>query len=354
MAVADRVRIGIIGSGGIAGAHMHAYAQIPEAQVVAVCDVLPGRAQQFIERHGILGARAYTDHRAMLEADFDAVSVCTFNQAHHRPTVDALTAGKHVICEKPMAVTLQQAVEMADAADANGRMLTIGFQSRYDPNIEMVKRVASSGDLGEVYYFETGGGRRRGIPGGTFVKSETAGGGAILDIGCYSIDTAMHLMDHPRPKSVSAVTAAPFGAGPRWREAGFDVEDFGAAWVRFDGGAVFLFKISWAMHADSLGPCLFLGTKGGLKIEAGGGLGDDTIDKVEVFSDLDGRPVRTELPLQRGGGRAFLRKMQAFVTAVQAGGPAPIPGRQILRSMAIIDGIYRSAAQGREVDVAAV
>ena len=354
IAVAGRVRIGIIGSGGIAGAHMHAYAQIPEAQVVAVCDVLPGRAHQFIERHGLEGARAFTDHRAMLEGDFDAVSVCTFNQAHHQPTVDALAAGKHVICEKPMAVTLGQAVAMADAADANKRILTIGFQSRYEPNIEMVKRVAASGELGEVYYFETGGGRQRGIPGGTFVHQATAGGGAILDIGCYSIDTAMHLMDHPRPTTVSAVTAAPFGGSPRWREAGFDVEDFGAAWVRFESGAVFLFKISWAMHADSLGPCLFLGTRGGLRIGATGGLGDDTIDKVEFFTDLDGRPVRTELPLQRGGGRAFLRKMAAFVTAVQTGGPAPIPGRQVLRSMAIVDGIYRSAAQGREVGVAAV
>ena len=346
------VRIGIIGSGGIAGAHVRGYAAIPEAQVTAVCDVVEGRAAGFIERHGLSGARPYTDHRAMLQGDLDAVSVCTFNRAHCRPTVDALRAGKHVICEKPMATTLAEAVEMVEAAEQAGAILTIGFQSRYDPNIESAKAVAASGQLGDVYYCETGGGRRRGIPGGSFIKQATAGGGAILDIGCYSIDTAMHLLDHPRPLTVSAMTAAPFASRAPYRDWGVEVEDFGAAWVRLEGGAVFCFKIAWSMHADSLGSSLLLGTAGGLRIEAPGGLGDDGVTRMEVFSDLDGEPARTELPLRRQrGDRAFLRKMQAFVHAVGSGGPAPIPGRQVLRSMAIIDGIYRSAALGREVEV---
>jgi len=356
MQVADRpVRIGIIGSGGIAGAHMEAYGRIPEAAVVAVCDVVPGRAQEFIARNGLEGARAYTDHRALLEGDLDGVSVCTFNRAHCQPTVDALRAGKHVICEKPMAVTLGEAVAMADAADAAQRILSIGFQSRYDPNIELAKRVAASGALGEVYYAETGGGRRRGIPGGSFVKQATAGGGAILDIGCYSIDTVMHLLDHPRPVSVSAMTCAPFARRPPYAQWGVEVEDFGAAWVRFDTGCIFLFKISWAAHTDSLGASLLLGTEAGLKLEAPGGLGDDGVTRMELFHDLDGEPVRTELPVRRDRfSRAFLRKMQEFVRAVQTGGPAPIPGRQVLRSMGIIDGIYRSAAAGREVEVPAL
>jgi predicted dehydrogenase len=363
---ARTVRIGIIGSGGIAAAHAERYRRIPGVEVVAVCDVVPGRAQAFIERHG-LAARAYDDHRRLLEADLDGVSVCTFNRAHHGPTVDALRAGKHVLVEKPMAVTLAEAVEMAEAAARAGRILTIGFQSRYEPEIEICKRVMDSGALGRVYYVETGGGRRRGIPGGTFIRRETAGGGAILDIGCYSLDTAMHLLGHPRPLTVSAAIANPFGRsaeyaraqgagwGGGWDPATFDVEDFGVAFVRLEGDITLVFKIAWAMHTDSLGKTQFLGDRGGLQIDASGGTGDEGVRALTLFHDEAGGPARTELPLgRRRNTDAFLRKLEEFVRAIREGLPAPIPGSQVLRSMAIIDGIYRSAEAEREVDVPAV
>lgn len=361
------VRIGIIGSGGIAGAHADSYKQIPEAEVIAVCDVVPGRAQAFIDRYGFT-ATPYEDHRRMLESDIDAVSVCTFNMAHHQPTVDALRAGKHVLLEKPMAADLPQAVEMAEAAERAHRILSIGFQSRYDPDVMLCKRVVDSGRLGKVYYVETGGGRRRGIPGGSFIRKETAGGGAILDIGCYSIDTVMHLLGHPRPLTVSAMTGNLFGRskayvaaqgagwGGGWDADAFAVEDFGAAFVRLEGDITFVFKISWAAHTDSLGKAQFLGDQAGLQIEASGGLGDAGVQAIALFHNEDGSPARTELPVsgRRRGVNTFLRKVQEFVHAVQAGGPAPIPGSQVVRSMAIIDGIYRSAQRGREVEVPAV
>jgi predicted dehydrogenase len=165
----------------------------------------------------------------------------------------------------------------------------------------------------------------------------------------------MHLLGHPRALAVSALTAAPFARREPYREWGVEVEDFGAAWVRLETGAVFVFKISWAMHAESLGASLLLGSEAGLRLEAGGGLGDAGVARMELFRDLDGQPVRTELPVRAAReSRAFLRKMEDFVRAVQTGGPAPIPGRQVLRSMAIIDAIYRSAAAGREVEVPAV
>jgi predicted dehydrogenase len=367
VASARPVRIGIIGSGGIASAHVGCYKQIPEAQVVAVCDVVPGRAKAFIERHG-LDAVAYEDHRHLLEADVDAVSVCTFNAAHHRPTVDALRSGRHVLLEKPMAVTLREAVEMVEAAEQHGVILSVGFQSRYDPDVQTCKRIVDSGVLGRIYYAETGGGRSRGIPGGTFIRKETAGGGAVLDIGCYSVDTAMYLLGNPRPLTVSAMTANPFGRSPAyaaaqgagwgggWDPASFDVEDFGVALVRLEGGITFVFKISWAVHTDSLGKSQFLGDLGGLQVDAPGGLGDAGVRAIAVFRDEGGRLARTEVPVagRRRGSDPFLRKVQEFVRAVREGGPAPIPGREVLRGMAILDGIYRSAELGREVEVAGV
>ena len=342
------VRIGIIGSGGIAEAHADSYRQIPEAEVVAVCDIVPGRAQAFIDRCGFQ-ARAYDDHRKMLESDIDGVSICTFNMAHHQPTVDALTAGRHVLLEKPMAVTLGQAVEMRDAAERAGRILSIGFQSRYDPDIMLCKEIVDSGELGKIYYVETGGGRRRGIPGGTFIRKETAGGGAILDIGCYSIDTVMHALGNPKPLTVSATTSNYFGTSPEYTPGGwgggfdyrdFSVEDFGVAFIRLEGGITFVFKIAWAMHMDTLGPTIFLGTKAGFNLSTR-----------RIFHETDKMQAQTELQFPGGNVDHQFRKVETFAAAIRDGGANPVPAEEILASEAIIDGIYRSAEAGHEVHI---
>ena len=125
----------------------------------------PGAAESFIKAQGLDGARAFTDHRELLEFGVDAVSICTPNVAHHETSIDALNAGVHVLVEKPMAVTLEQAIDMVRTAKRTGRLLSVGFQPRYDPNMQMIKEIVRSGQLGTVYYVETGGGRRRGMPG---------------------------------------------------------------------------------------------------------------------------------------------------------------------------------------------
>ncbi|HEX6971388.1 MAG TPA: Gfo/Idh/MocA family oxidoreductase, partial [Limnochordia bacterium] len=298
----EEVRIGIIGTGGIAGVHAENYKKTPGARVVAACDVVPGKAEAFLARFGFDDARAFTDHRQMLEEPIDAVSVCTPNAFHAQTAIDALAAGKHVLVEKPMSVTLAEGVEMVRAARAAGRILSVGFQSRYSRTVTAAREIVQSGGLGRVYYVETGGGRRKGIPGGSFVSKATAGGGAVLDIGCYSLDTAMFVLGHPRPLTVSAYLSAHFGTSPVYSRTAswggvdpdrFDVEDFGAAMVRLEGDICLMFKISWAMHLDTLGPSLWLGTEGGLKLS----------DGLEIFHDRFGRDGRTELPINRRGGR---------------------------------------------------
>ena len=351
--VAETVRIGIIGSGGIAGAHANAYKQMPDVSVVAVADVIPGKAAAFVETRGLQGARAYDDHRQLLELDIDGVSVCTPNVAHHRTAVDALRAGKHVLTEKPMAVTLEQAVEMARTAKHTGKILTIGFQPRYEPNMQLIKRIVQSGELGKVYYVETGGGRRRGMPGGTFIRKDLAGAGAMADIGCYSLDLALDALGYPRPLTVSAMTANHFGTSPRYHRdaANFEVEDFGVALVRLEGGVTLTFKISWAMHMDTLGATMFLGTDAGLKVTAGGGVWDGGVNSITLYHDLLGQHTESPIPLQRHNVQIFYEKVRAFVDAIKTNGPAPIPGEQIVRNQAVIDGILRSAELGREVQI---
>ena len=356
--MAKTLKIGIIGSGGIAGAHAGSYKQMNDVEVVAVCDVIPGKATAFIRDHGLEQATPYEDHNKMLELDLDGVSICTPNVAHHRTSVDALNAGKNVLVEKPMAVTLEQAVEMARTAKRSGKILTIGFQPRYDPNMQMVKQIVQSGKLGNVYYVETGGGRRRGMPGGTFIRKDLAGAGAMADIGCYSIDMAMNAIGYPKPLTVSSYTSNHFGTNPAYHgEASrFEVEDFGVALIRLEGGAVLNFKISWAMHMDTLGATMFLGTDAGLKVTPAGsgpwsGVWDGGVGSVTMFHDLLGQHTDTAIPVQRHNVQIFYQKVRDFVEAVRDGRPAPIPGEQILRNQAIIDGVLRSSAEGREVSV---
>ncbi|WEG14687.1 Gfo/Idh/MocA family oxidoreductase [Pullulanibacillus sp. KACC 23026] len=355
--MSNKIRIGIIGSGGIAGSHAKAYKQMEDVEIVAVQDIIPGKAEAFISRWEINGAVGFQDHLELLKLDLDGVSICTPNNAHHRTSIAALTAGKNVLVEKPLAVTLQQGIEMVQAAKKSGKLLTVGFQPRYDPNMKAVKEIVQT-QLGDVYYVQTGGGRRRGMPGGTFINKELAGAGAMADIGCYSLDLALNALDYPKPLTVSAYTSNHFGTNPFYHPEAdrFEVEDFGVALVRLEGDKVLNFKISWAMHMDSLGPTLFLGKEAGLKLTPAGngpwsGVWDGGIGSVELFHDFKGHHVDTTIPVQEHAIDIFYEKVRDFVVAIKEGKGAPIPAEQILFNQAIIDGVLRSSEQGREVTI---
>ncbi|MCY0901522.1 MAG: Gfo/Idh/MocA family oxidoreductase [Firmicutes bacterium] len=354
----DKLRIGIIGAGGIAGAHAYAYQRMDDVEVIAAADVVPGRAAEFLGRYGFHQGQAFEDYRDLLQLDLDGVSICTPNVAHFQTAVDALTAGKHVLVEKPLSFTLAQATEMVRTSKQRDRMLTVGFQPRYDPNMKLVRDIVRSGVLGQVYYLQTGGGRRRGMPGGTFIRKELAGSGAIADIGCYSLDLVLDALDYPLPLTVSAFTSNHFGTNPAYHAEAdrFDVEDFGVALVRLEGDIVLNFKIAWAMHMDTLGPTLFLGTDAGLRLTPSstgpwGGIWDGGIGSITLFADQFGQHTETIVPVKEHEVDRFYEKVRDFVMAIREGRPAPIPAEQILRNQAIIDGVLQSAALGREVAI---
>ena len=142
------------------------------------------------KRQGVEGVHFYRDHKELIdnEPDLDAVSVCTYNTQHAAPAIYALEHGVNVLLEKPFTVTLDEAVEVMRAEKKSGKLLSIGFQPRGDENMKMIKKIVESGALGDIYYIQTGGGRRRGIPNSTFIEKSTAGIGALGDIGCYSLD----------------------------------------------------------------------------------------------------------------------------------------------------------------------
>ena len=280
------MRIGIIGCGGIANSHAKAYAANTSCEVVACCDIVPGRAAAFAQKHGFVNAKTeYKDHVEMLadkSLKLDAVSVCTYNRQHVPCAKAALEAGVHVLLEKPLCVDMDEAIDLYKTVKKTGLVLSIGFQPRFDQNMKDICDIVASGELGKIYYIQTGGGRRQGIPVGnemSFIREDTAGIGALADIGCYSLDMVLRAVGYPKPLTVSGYKSDYFGKDPEFffgradKEEvakNFGVDDFGAGFLRLEGGIILDFRISWAMHLDTPGDTIILGTKGGLRIPSTG------------------------------------------------------------------------------------
>lgn len=361
----EKVKIGIIGTGGISNSHVRAYQQMEDVEIVAAADIIPGKARTALDRWELPQARAYESAQELLENEsLDAVSVCTYNSTHAECAIAALKAGCHVLLEKPMTVTLEDAQELRRVEKATGKILTIGFQPRYDGRMKKLKEIVQSGKLGKVYYVQTGGGRRRGIPGSTFIEKQYAGVGALADIGCYSLDMVLNALGYPKPLTVSAVSYDFFGKNSKYTPpedaARFSVDDFCGAFIRLEGGITLDFRMSWAMHMDTTGNTIFLGTDAGLKVEPAnpeslwGGAWDGSCGNVTLFHDEFGEPTHTPVPLlnaRETKSDCFYLKCRSFVDAVQQGLPAPIPTSQIIYNQAIIDGIIRSCQCGHEVEI---
>ncbi|NLG27933.1 MAG: Gfo/Idh/MocA family oxidoreductase, partial [Chloroflexi bacterium] len=211
--MATTLRAAIIGAGSIAqAAHINAFRSVPDVELVALCDTNKERVQQVASEHSI--PETYTDYRRMLrKVKPDLAVVCTPNALHARMTIDALKAGAHVLCEKPMALTYRDAMNMVDTSQKENRSLTVGFCLRHGPDAIAAKQKVVTGDLGNVYYVKASLLRRSGIPGygSWFTNKDLAGGGAMMDIGCHVTDLSLYLMGHPKPVAVTAMTFANFG-----------------------------------------------------------------------------------------------------------------------------------------------
>jgi predicted dehydrogenase len=354
-----KIKYGIIGTGWIAESHVESLKQMPDVEIVAAADLIPGKAEKFMKKYGVPNVRCYPDHKSMLEAEqLDAVSICTYNMTHAVCTIDALDKGVNVILEKPMCVTIEEAAEIIRAEKRSGKILSIGFQPRMDENMKMVRKVVQSGELGKVYYIQTGGGRRRGIPNSTFIEKKTAGIGALGDIGCYSLDMVLNAIDYPKPLTVSGYKSNYFGTNPKYNNpkdaARFNVDDFAAAFVRLEGDIVLDFRIAWAMHLDTPGDTVILGTEGALRIPSTECWNGTVGGPMKLYKDVAGQQVEVEIPLMPEGdsfGGLFYKKLRSFVDAIETGGQAPVPSSQIFYNQAILDAIVKSSELGREIEV---
>jgi predicted dehydrogenase len=356
-----KLKVGIIGTGWIADAHIRSYKNMPDVEIVAGADLIPGKADAFFKKHGYENVRTYLSHKELLDAEeLDAVSVCTYNATHAECTIYALEKGVNVMLEKPMCVTLEEAIEIVKAEKKSGKVLSIGFQPRFDPNMQMIKKIVQSGVLGEIYYIQTGGGRRRGIPtpfGTSFIEKDTAGIGALGDIGCYSLDMVLNAIGYPKPLTVTGYRSDFFGKSTKYANKPeyasiFGVDDFAAAFIRLEGGIILDFRIAWAMHIDTPGDTIILGKDGGLRIPSTECWNGSIGGPMTLYHDVAGKQVQTTIPvIPSKGPSLFDQKIRSFLDAVKTGGPAPVPSSQIIFNQAIIDGVVKSAELGREIEI---
>ena len=358
-----KLRIGIIGTGGISGSHIKAYLNQPDVELVAGCDLIPGKAEKKFSEFGVEGAKYFTDYKEMIDTvEMDAVSVCTYNRTHAECTIYALEHGLNVLLEKPMTVTLDEAVAIRKAEKKSGKIVSVGFQPRFDANMQMIKKIVKSGELGRVYYVQTGGGRRHGIPvswSETFIENDKAGLGALGDIGCYSIDLVMNALDNPKPLTVSGTATDYFGTTPEaYSQVGkpecakkFSVDDFASAYIRLEGGIVLDFRIAWYMHLDTPGDTIIMGTKGSLRVPSTDCWNGSFNKPMTIYHDVAGEPVKTEVPLLPATTDLWNRKIRSFLDAIITGGKAPVPTDEIIYNQAILDGIQRSSECGHEVEI---
>ena len=270
-----KLRIGIIGCGGIAnGKHMPSLKEIDEVEMVAFCDIIEERAVEAAKKYGTPDAKVYTDYKELLKDEtIDVCHVCTPNRSHSFITVDALEAGKHVMCEKPMAKTYDDAKKMLEAAKRTGKKLTIGYQNRFKPESMYLKKVIEAGELGDIYYAKAQAIRRRGVPTwGVFLDEEKQGGGPLIDIGTHSLDLTLWEMNNYEPEMVVGTTYRKLADTPNaaniwgsWDPAKFTVEDSAFGFIKMKNGATIQLEASWALNTLETREALTMvcGDKGG-------------------------------------------------------------------------------------------
>ena len=253
------LKVGIIGCGGIANQkHLPALAGIEEVEVVAFCDIIEERAILSKNTYGTSDGRVYSDYKEMLEKeDLDIVHVCTPNSSHAEISIAAMEADNHVMCEKPMAKTAEEARAMIEASEKTGKKLTIGYQNRFRKDSQFLHAACADGELGEIYNAKAHAIRRRAVPTwGVFLDEEAQGGGPLIDIGTHALDLTLWMMDNYKPKYVVGKTyhklsdkenaANAFGS---WDPKEFTVEDSAFGFIVMENGATIYLESSWALNS---------------------------------------------------------------------------------------------------------
>jgi len=355
----ETILVGIIGTGGIAGGkHMPALSKLEGVEMTAFCDIEEAKAQQAAKRFGTPTAKVYADYRELLkDPTIDVVHVLTPNDSHAEITIAALEAGKHVMCEKPMAKKAADARRMLEAARRTGKKLSIGYQTRQSAESQYLKKICMAGDLGEIYFAKAHALRRRAVPTwGVFLDAEKQGGGPLIDIGTHALDLTLWMMDNYEPKSVVGNIYRKLGDnensanawGP-WDPKQFTVEDSAFGFITMKNGATIILEASWAINLldTTEANCTLAGTKAGADMKNGLRINGENKGTMYVQN------IQTD-----GGGVAYFdskgvdlayQEAKSWINAVRNDTDPVVLPEQALVVSEILEAIYESAKTGQPV-----
>jgi predicted dehydrogenase len=353
------VKVAIIGCGGIGTAkHLPSLSKVEEVEVVAFCDIIIERAEKAREKFGTEDAKVYTDYKEMLaEGSYDAVHVCTPNSSHAELSIAALEAGSHVMCEKPMAKTSEEARAMIEAAERTGKKLTIGYQNRFRTDSTYLHAACEEDELGEIYSAKAHAIRRRAVPTwGVFLDEEAQGGGPLIDIGTHALDLTLWMMNNYKPKYVvgqayhklSGTKNAANAWGP-WDPDKFTVEDSAFGFVVMENGATIYLEASWALNSLDVkeAKTTLMGTKGGA----------DMNDGLTINGENRGLLYENKIELETGGVDFYDGEgsdpadieARSWIDAIINDTQPVVKPEEALVVTEILEAIYKSSETGEPV-----
>lgn len=354
-----KIKVGIIGCGGIAnGKHMPSLSKLSDVEMVAFCDIVLEKAEKAKEKYGTPDAKVYTDYQELLkDPEIEVIHVCTPNRSHAPISIDSLHAGKHVMCEKPMAKTAEDARKMVAAAKETGKKLTIGYQHRHKPESIYLKSVIDRGDLGDIYYAKAYAIRRRGTPNwGVFLNEYEQGGGPLIDIGTHSLDVTLYLMNNYEPKMVVGTTykkvnnadcGNPWGG---WDKDQHTMEDSAFGFIVMKNGATIILESSWALNTSepiTEGSTMLCGTDAGAQIKGGVTINKGEFNRlIEVKPDLSSGGVAFYEGISDNPAEVEARR---WIDAVKNDTEVVVKPEQACVVSEILEAIYTSAKSGQPV-----
>ncbi|MCP3764803.1 Gfo/Idh/MocA family oxidoreductase [Domibacillus sp. A3M-37] len=364
----QKLKIGIIGCGGIANQkHMPALAKLSDlAEMTAFCDVVEERAQLAAQEFGAENAAVYTDYQELLlDESIDVVHVLTPNLQHSFITVAALEAGKHVMCEKPMAINSKEAKEMLEAADRTGKKLTIGYQNRFREDSQVLYQASKEGEFGDIYMAKAHAIRRRAVPTwGVFLDVEQQGGGPLIDIGTHALDLTLWCMDNYTPKSVTGSVYHKLADksegnlfGP-WDPETFKVEDSAFGFIQMENGATIILECAWALNTTDVREAMtsLAGTEGGAEMKASPS-GQYGTSELVFNSTKYGKFIETKPAT--GGGIAYfdsgaeapeVSEARQWLECVIHDTEPLVKPEQAYVVTQILEAIYQSAKTGKTIE----
>lgn len=351
-----KLKVGVIGAGGISHSHIEAFRQLQDIEIAAISDPNEAKLTFVAEKYGIL--KRFVNWEDILKEPVDIISICSPNAFHAQQSISALKSGKHVICEKPVAMNVEEVEAIIETAKQTGNKFMAAFSQRFAPHSQFIKKMVDNGQIGEIYYVKASYLRRRGIPGlGTwFTTKKLAGGGPLIDVGVHILDLVIYFMGCPQPELILGVTYNKFknqavdgGWPPVWSRVGdkpsgvFDVEDLAAGFIKFKNNTSLFLEASWAGNSETGLKISLMGTKAGVQYSS------SSTPPLKIFGELNG--VVTDTTAELPSKNVYHAEIEHFVNCVRNNTQPITTPEEIVTVIKIIQNIYKSAETGKPVEL---